>query len=83
MPSRPIEEVLKEDSRYLMSIKGVVGTAQGLCDNRPCIKVFVIKKTAELEQKIPRVLDGYPVVIEESGEFHALPENKVNPKVIE
>jgi hypothetical protein len=82
MPSRTIEEVLKEDSRYLMSITGVVGTGQGLCDTRPCIKVFVIKKTRELEQKIPKVLEGYPVVIEESGEFHALPKNKVNRKLI-
>jgi hypothetical protein len=82
MPSRPIEEVLKEHTHELMSIPGVVGTAQGLCDNRPCIKVFVINRTRELEQKIPKFLEGYPVVIEESGEFHALPKNKVNRKLI-
>ncbi len=79
MPSKPIEEVLKEHTGELMSIPGVVGAAQGICKNQPCIKLFVIKKTRELEQNIPKVLDGYAIVIEESGEFHALPENKVSP----
>ncbi|NIO03134.1 MAG: hypothetical protein GTN74_00575 [Proteobacteria bacterium] len=56
-----------------MSLPGVVGTAQGLCDDKPCINVFVIKKTLELDEKIPDSLDGYPVAIEETGEFRALP----------
>jgi hypothetical protein len=34
----------------------------------------VIQKTPELEQKIPRTLEGYPVVIEETGEIRPLPE---------
>jgi len=76
MPEQTIEEVLKEHTNKLMSIPGVVGTAEGLCDDQPCIKVFVIKKTPELEQKIPPVLDGYTVEVEETGEFHALPENQ-------
>ncbi len=76
MPEKTIEEVLKEHTNKLMSIPGVVGTAEGLCDDQPCIKVFVIKKTPELEQKISPVLDGYTVEVEETGEFRALPENK-------
>jgi len=76
MPEKTIEEVLKEHTNKLMSIPGVVGIAEGLCDDQPCIKVFVIKKTPELEQKIPPVLDGYTVEVEETGEFRALPENK-------
>jgi hypothetical protein len=54
----------------------VVGTAKGLCDDKPCIKVFVIEKTLELEKKIPDVLEGYQVMIEETGEIRALPENQ-------
>ena len=73
MPARPIEAVLAEHTDELMAIPGVVGTAQGLCDDKPCIKVFVIKKTPKLEQKIPSVLEGHPVVVEETGEFRALP----------
>ncbi|MBW2647058.1 MAG: hypothetical protein JRE23_12970 [Deltaproteobacteria bacterium] len=59
-----------------MSLPGVVGTAQGLCDNKPCIKIYVIKRTPELDEKIPDILEGYPVIIEETGEIRALPENQ-------
>lgn len=69
-----IEEVLKEHTKEVMSIPGVVGIAQGLCDNKPCIKVYVIKKTSEIEKKIPDILGGYPVLIEETGEIRALPK---------
>ena len=75
MPINPIEEVLNEHTNDLMSIPGVVGTAQGLCNKKPCIKVFVIKKTKELDKKIPSELEGYTVQVEETGTFHALPEN--------
>jgi hypothetical protein len=71
MVARPIVEVLKDHARDLMSIPGVLGAGQGLCEGKPCIKVFVIKKTPELVQKIPDTLDGYPVVIEETGEVKA------------
>ena len=76
MPSKPIEKVLEEHTNELMSIKGVIGTAEGLCNGKPCIKVYVIKKTRQLTQRIPTTLEGYPVVIEETGEFRALPENQ-------
>lgn len=76
MPAKTIEEVLKEHTKELMSVPGVVGTALGLCDDTPCIKVYVAKKTSELDQKIPDILEGYPVMIEETGEIRALPENQ-------
>ena len=64
---KKIEEVLKEHTDDLMAIPGVVGTGQGLCNGKPCIKVFVVKKTPELENKIPEKLEGYPVKMEETG----------------
>jgi len=76
MPTKPIVEVLKEHAKPLMSIPGVVGAGQGLCEGKPCIKVFVVKKIPELEQKIPETLEGYPVVIEETGEVKALPKKQ-------
>ncbi len=76
MSARKIEEVLKDHTDRLMSIPGVVGTGQGLCDDKPCIKVFVIKKTPDLEEKIPRKLEGYQVKIEETGVIRPLPENR-------
>lgn len=74
--AKTIEEVLKDHTEELMSLPGVVGTAQGLCDDKPCIKVYVIEKTSELAQKIPDVLEGYKVMIEETGEIRALPKNQ-------
>ena len=74
MSAKTIKEVLKEYTDELMSIPGVVGIAQGICVGKPCIKVFVIKKTPELEQKIPNVLDRHPVIVEETGKFRALPK---------
>lgn len=72
--TKAIDEVLKDHTEELMSLPGVIGTAQGLCDNNPCIKVYVIKKTPELDQKIPDNLEGYQVMVEETGEIKALPE---------
>ncbi len=69
-----IENALKKHTNYLMSISGVVGTGQGLCGDEPCIKVFLLKKTAELETKIPRTLEGYKVIIEETGGVRAYSE---------
>jgi hypothetical protein len=76
MTAKTIQKVLKENNIRLLSIQGVAGTAQGLCNNQPCIKVFVTRKTPELEKKIPVILDGYPVVIETTGEFRKLPRNQ-------
>lgn len=70
--SKTIEDVLKQHTDELMSIPGVIGTAQGVCDGKPCIKVYVKEKTPEIEQKIPGSIEGYPVSIEETGEIRAL-----------
>ena len=75
-PSKPIEEVLETHTKELMAIDGVVGTAQGLCSGEPCIRVFVVKKTPEIERKIPASLEGYPVAIQETGSIEALPKNR-------
>jgi hypothetical protein len=71
---RPIEEVLKDHTPELMALPGVTGTYQGaLDDGRPCITVMVVSSTPELEARIPRELEGYPVRIEETGEIRAMP----------
>jgi len=68
---RSIDAVLQEHTTSLMSISGVVGAAVGECDGKPCIKVFVARGTAELLARVPTSLEGYPVTVEETGEFHA------------
>lgn len=67
MQSRAIEHVLRDHAWRLMAIDGVLGTGVGLDDRTKCIRVFVDKKTPELEKKIPPVLEGYFVSIEETG----------------
>ena len=69
---KPIAQVLKEHTERLMALPGVVGTAQGLCHGEPCIKVFVVKKTEELLERIPEEIEGYTVDVQQTGEFKAL-----------
>ena len=76
MVSKTFQEVLQEHSRQLMAINGVVGTGQGVCGGKPCIIVFVVKNTPEIKKKIPEILQGYPVMIEETGPIRALPKNR-------
>ncbi len=72
MPKKTIEAVLKEHTDRLMSIPGVMGTAQGECKGQPCMKVYVVKKTPDLLKQIPSSLEGYKVVIQETGQIRAL-----------
>ena len=62
-----IEEVVRKHSEELMSIPGVIGVGQGLCDNTPCIKIYIEKESQELDKRIPGVLDGYRVSTEATG----------------
>ena len=68
---KTIEQGLREHTNQLMSIPGVVGTGQGLCNDKPCIKVFVVKKTPDLDREILKILESYPVKIEETGRIRA------------
>jgi hypothetical protein len=71
-PHGTVDEVLARETPRLMSVPGVIGTGRGLCDGRPCIHVYVSGMTPEARSHIPAVLDGYPVVIEETGEIKSL-----------
>jgi hypothetical protein len=71
-PGKTIESVLKEHGNRLMSLPGVIGVAQGKCGQKPCIKVYVARKTRELFQQIPCTLEGYAIHIEQSGKVQAL-----------
>ena len=56
----------------LMAIPGVVGTASGEQAGKPCILVFVSRKSTGLLRKIPARLDGYPVRVDEIGDIRPL-----------
>lgn len=72
MSGETIQTVLERHADRLVALPGVAGTGIGECDGRPCIKVFVVKKTRQLVQRIPATLDGFRVVVEETGEIRAL-----------
>ena len=75
-PLRPITEVLAAHTPELMKIPGVVGTAESrLPDGRACVLVLVVELTPEIERRLPRALEGYPVKIQETGEIHAMPKS--------
>jgi hypothetical protein len=76
-PTRPIEQVLAEHAPKLMAMPGVSAVGQGELDDRtPCIRVWILTHDAELERKIPKRIEGHPVVVEVSGEIRAQPESR-------
>ncbi len=48
---------------------GVVGTAIGLCDDVPCIKVYLASRDRALLELIPERFRGFTVDIEVMGEI--------------
>lgn len=76
MPDRPIADVLAAHTPELMALPGVVGTYQGArSDGAPTIVVMLASPDAGLERRIPRALEGWPVVVEVTGEIRAMPES--------
>ena len=67
--TRPLEEVLRAHTDRLLAMPGVVGVGEGRCNDQPCIKVFVARRTPDLLKAVPASLDGYPVAVEETGEL--------------
>jgi len=69
-----VNRVLATRSADLLAIPGVAGVAIGLLEDgkTPCLKVLVETASPELAARIPRTLDGQPVVIEVSGAIRPL-----------
>ena len=73
-PGRDIDAVLAAHDRQLLELPDVVGVYVGvLADGKmPCLKVMLARPTPETERKLPREIEGYPVVTEISGEIRPL-----------
>lgn len=72
-PIRDINVVMQDHTAELMALPGVVGVYIGAReDSTLCIRVMVVSNTPELERKIPSVLEGHPVEIEETGVIRPL-----------
>lgn len=69
---KTIEQVLEERTDQWMAIPGVEGTAIGLFQNKPCIMILSSVAPRQLRSKIPDTLEGYNIVIQQTGTFRAL-----------
>lgn len=72
MPSETVRKVLERHAHELTALPGVVGIAEGEADDAPCVTVYVTEKTADVLCGIPADLEGWPVIVRESGEFRGL-----------
>jgi len=69
---KTIEQVLEERTDQWMAIPGIEGTAIGLFKDQPCIMILSSVAPQQLRSKIPETLNGYQVVIQQTGTFRAL-----------
>jgi len=69
VPRPPIEEVQERHTPAWMELPRVVGTGIGLCDEEPCIRVFVSAASPEAEKAIPEKVEGYRVEVVVTGIF--------------
>jgi len=72
MPEKAIEQVQQEHTDAWMAIPGVIGTAIGEHKGKPCILIFTASNTEQVRRRIPSTVEGYPVVIQHTGEIRAL-----------
>ena len=72
-PRRDINAVLAAHEKELLAITGVVGVYVGVLEDgrTPCLKVMLAHKTPQ-SRKIPRLIEGYPVVVEITGEIRPM-----------
>jgi hypothetical protein len=69
MQTKSIEQVFNAHLDALLSTPGVVGAGIAKLDSKPCIVVMVHQTTPDLENHVPKELEGYAVIIEMVGEF--------------
>ena len=70
--SKPISEVLQAHTPELMAIPGVIGTGEGELRGEPTVLVLVARRTREIDSRVPKRLEGYPVDIRVVGEVRKL-----------
>jgi hypothetical protein len=66
-----ISAVIQRHAEELLEISGVMGVAEGARGGHRVVQILVERRTPELMAKLPRTLDGYPVVVVQSGELRS------------
>jgi hypothetical protein len=68
------EQVQQEHTDAWMAIPGIVGTAIGQARGQPCILILTTWNTEQIRGSIAATVDGYPVVVQYTGDIRALDE---------
>lgn len=74
MTEQTIEQVQHVYTAQWMDIPGVQGTAIGQHEGSLCILILSSVRASDLRDNIPESVQGYPVVIKETGTFHTRDE---------
>jgi len=69
---KPIAQVIQEHRTSMLSIPGILGIGQGGSPDTPHITLYVRAQILANLNSIPSILEGYPVVIQETGDIEAL-----------
>jgi hypothetical protein len=72
--NRPLTpaQVIYAHGPGLLAIPGVAAVGEGaLPSGAPCIRIYVVKQDDAMRRRLPKELDGYPVLVEESGPIRA------------
>jgi hypothetical protein len=72
MPQKPIAHVIQEYRTSLLTIPGILGIGQGGSPDTPHITLYVRAQTLANLHSIPAILEGYPVVIQDTSGIEAL-----------
>jgi hypothetical protein len=73
-PRRDINAVLAAHDRELLALPDVVGVGVSVLPDHitPCLRVMLARNNFKTKRAIPRFIEGYPVMIEVTGEIRAL-----------
>lgn len=66
-----IEEVKARHELEIMKMEGVEGVGLSEDEGKPCITIYISKKTDKLEKLQSQELEGYPVKLQYIGEVKA------------
>jgi len=74
---RDLNSVFASHSGELMAKPGVAGVYLGLMPNQKteCIRVMLKEDRPEIRRSIPKKIEGFPVLVEVSGEIRPLTKN--------
>ena len=67
VPGRSIGDVVAAHRDAWMKRPEVTGVGIGRCEGEPCIVLYLLRRTDELEASLPASVEGHPVRLEVTG----------------